>query len=197
MKKFLSKIMFAAVAILSATGFTSCNNADDDPYVPTQASVEEQTQVVKEARYEANISEAAFKYANFTVTLEYNGQKQTYKFDESTKRDKVYFDAMQKYGLEPNMAARVIDIPFQYDAKRMVKATLSYELTEAGKQLIANAEKGQEIDLAVKVLFGNCDKTGKILYNGIDDDRAFPGTYVNGLDGFFNMLVNNFTQTLY
>ncbi len=40
MKKFVSKIMFAAVAILSATGFTSCNNVDDDPYVPTPVPTE-------------------------------------------------------------------------------------------------------------------------------------------------------------
>ena len=36
MKKFLSKIMFAAVAVLSVAGFTSCNNVDDDPNVPSQ-----------------------------------------------------------------------------------------------------------------------------------------------------------------
>ncbi len=41
MKKFVSKIMFAAVAVLSAAGFTSCNNADD-PYVPEQITVQEQ-----------------------------------------------------------------------------------------------------------------------------------------------------------
>ncbi|MCQ2243318.1 MAG: hypothetical protein MJZ32_03560 [Bacteroidaceae bacterium] len=40
MKKFLSKIMFATVAIISATGFTSCNNADD-PIVPEQAAAQE------------------------------------------------------------------------------------------------------------------------------------------------------------
>ena len=34
MKKFLSKIVFATVAVLSVAGFTSCNNTDDDPYVP-------------------------------------------------------------------------------------------------------------------------------------------------------------------
>ena len=36
MKKFLTKIMFAAVAVLSVAGFTSCNNVDDDPNVPSQ-----------------------------------------------------------------------------------------------------------------------------------------------------------------
>ncbi len=41
MKKFVSKIMFAAVAVLSAAGFTSCNNADN-PYVPEQITVQEQ-----------------------------------------------------------------------------------------------------------------------------------------------------------
>ena len=41
MKKFLSKIMFATVAVLSVAGFTSCNNADD-PYVPEAANAQAQ-----------------------------------------------------------------------------------------------------------------------------------------------------------
>ena len=193
MKKFLTKIMFATVAVLSVAGFTSCNKCDDDPYVPTPASVQEQAKLTSEARYLGSISETAFQYADFTLALEYNGEKHTYKFDESTKRDKVYFDAMQEYGLEPNMAARVLDIPFQYSAP--VKATLSYELTEEGKQLIANAAEGEEVDIAIHTMFGQCDKAGKITYNGTDDDRAFPGTYVNDIDGFFKVLVS-YSKTL-
>ena len=198
MKKFLSKIMFAAVAVLSVAGFTSCNNSDDDPYVPTPASVQAQAKsaALSEARYIANISETAFKYVDITLTLEYNGEKHVYKMDESTKRDKVHFEAMGEYGLEPNMAARVLDIPFQYSATRPVKATLSYELTEAGKQLIANAEDGVETDIAYYTQLGKCDKTGKVLWNGKNDDRAFPGTHVNELEDFFNVLMSYSQRTL-
>ena len=190
MKKFLSKIMFATVAILSAAGFTSCNNADDDPYVPTPTSVQQQAQVTSEARYIANISEDAFKYANFTLTLEYNGEKQTFQFDESKKRDNVYFELMDAVN-KPYMAARVLDIPFQYNPSRPVKATLNYELTEAGKQLIANAEKGEEIDFAISTALGKCTKTGTLSFNTKTDQRAHLGVYVDEFNDFLYVLMGD------
>ena len=199
MKKFLSKIMFAAVAVLSVAGFTSCNNSDDDPYVPTAASVQDQAKPVSEARYIVNISEALFKYADITLTLEYSGEKHTYKMDESTKRDNVYFAAMDEGGYKPNMAARVLDIPFQYNASRIVKATLNYELTETGKQLIANAVEGEEEDIALYIAFGKCDKTGKFNFGAKEDKRAFPGTYINEFDAFLDVLnsYGSLSKTLY
>ncbi|MCQ2255722.1 MAG: hypothetical protein MJZ29_09505 [Bacteroidaceae bacterium] len=188
MKKFLTKIMFAAVAVLSVAGFTSCNNADDDPYVPTPASVQEQTQVVSEARYLARIPEVAFKYADFTLTLEYNGEKHTYKVSENSKSGNFHFGSLEEAGLEPNLAVRVIDIPFQYNAKRIVKASLSYELTETGKQLIANAVEGEEFDFAINIMFGECDKAGNFGYNTKTDERAFGGVHANEFDGFLDVL---------
>ena len=194
MKKFLSKIMFATVAVLSIAGFTSCNN-NDDPYVPTQASVQEQTQVVSNARYIARIPEVAFKYADFTLTLEYNGEEHTYKMSENSKCDNYCFEMLKVAGHEANLAVRVIDIPFQYNAKRLVKAKLTSELTEAGKQLIANAAEGEEFDFAISVMFGKCDMTGKFDFNAKEDQRAFKDIHANEFDGFLDVF-NSFGSTV-
>lgn len=197
MKKFLSKITFIAAAVLSVAGFTSCNN-NDDPHVPTQASVQEQTQVLSEARFLARIPEVAFKYADFTLTLEYNGgEKKTYNVSEYSKHDNYYVKLLEDEGREPNLAVRVIDIPFQYNAKRIVKATLSSELTEAGKQLIANAAEGEEFDFALSVMFGKCDKTGKFDTNNTKEVvRVFKGVYVKEFEAFLAVL-HNYDSTVY
>ena len=192
MKKFLAKFMFAAVAVLSVAGFTSCNNADDDPYVPTPASVQEQAKPVAEARYLARIPEETFKYADITLTIEYADKKFTYKMDESTKRDSVYFDTLDGDGLESTLPARVLDIPFQYDASRLVKASLSYELTETGKQLIAHAAEGEKFPFAIYSKLGKCDKAGKFdEFNSQHDNRSFGNVYVKELDVFLEGLMGN------
>ena len=73
MKKFLSKIMFAAVAILSVAGFTSCNNVDDDPYVPAPQPTE-QFKDQQIPAYAAAFSESILYLYDVTVTL-HSGDK--------------------------------------------------------------------------------------------------------------------------
>ncbi len=90
MKKFLSKIMFSAVAVLSAAGFTSCNNADDDPRVITpqptaQEQAQEQQQKYQQVLgYGAAVSESVLDMYDVTVTL-HSGDKT--KVVELTKAD--------------------------------------------------------------------------------------------------------------
>ena len=75
MKKFLTKIMFAAVAVLSVAGFTSCNNADDDPYVPVpQPTVQDQPKYQQVPAYAAAFSESILNLYDVTVTL-HSGDK--------------------------------------------------------------------------------------------------------------------------
>ena len=74
MKKFLTKIMFAAVAVLSVAGFTSCNNADDDPYVPAQASVQEQPKYEEIPSYVAFLSGDILDLYDVTLVLHNGGQ---------------------------------------------------------------------------------------------------------------------------
>ena len=75
MKKFLTKIMFAAVAILSVAGFTSCNNADDDPYVPVpQPTVQDQPKYQQAPAYAAAFSESILNMYDVKVTL-HSGDK--------------------------------------------------------------------------------------------------------------------------
>ncbi len=74
MKKFISKIMFAAVAILSVAGFTSCNNTDDDPYVPTQMTVQEQPKYEVVPTYVAILSADILNIYDVTVVLHSGAQ---------------------------------------------------------------------------------------------------------------------------
>lgn len=135
MKKFLSKIMFAAVAILSVAGFASCNNNDDDdPYVPKPDAAQYGKAVVK-------VSETIFQYANATLVLEYDGQTFNYPLDEKTKVAKDA-DMVEMFGAD-NGAARVLDLPAFTFKAAPVKAHIKYELTDAGKKKIADEPEGK------------------------------------------------------
>lgn len=77
MKKFLSKIMFAAVAVLSVAGFTSCNNTDDDPYVPVPTEIHTVTPSNNQEMtpaYGAVLSENILDMYDVTVVL-HSGDK--------------------------------------------------------------------------------------------------------------------------
>ena len=82
MKKFLSNIMFATVAIISATGFTSCNNADD-PYVPTPQSTAQQPKLDYVPVYELDLSEDILNLYDITLVL-HSGDKSKESILEKT-----------------------------------------------------------------------------------------------------------------
>ena len=84
--------MFATVAILSAAGFTSCNNSDDDPYVPTPSSTQQSNKV---SVYSAYINENALNVCDITLTL-YSGNKtKVVKLDKANgKLDKIEYEFM-------------------------------------------------------------------------------------------------------
>ncbi len=93
MKKFLSKIMFAAVAILSATGFTSCNNADDDPYVPTPTTVQEQANYEEIPSYVAVLSNDILDMYDISLVLHSGAQSKEValtKANGETKDNAIY-----------------------------------------------------------------------------------------------------------
>ncbi len=90
MKKFVSKIMFAAVAILSATGFTSCNNTDDDPYVPTQAPVQEKPMYKEFPTYAASLSNDILDMYDVTLVLHNGDQSQEVVLTKANGEAKEY-----------------------------------------------------------------------------------------------------------
>ena len=81
MKKFLSKIMFAAVAVLSVSGFTSCNN-DDDQRIPTPASVQKET-TNKVTVYSAYVNDDALNLYDISLTLHSGDKSKVVKLDKS------------------------------------------------------------------------------------------------------------------
>lgn len=92
MKKFLSKILFAAVAILSVAGFTSCNNSDDDPYVPAQASVQEQPKYEEVSAYAAVISENLLSMYDIKLVLHSGDQSKEVELTKANGEAKEYND---------------------------------------------------------------------------------------------------------
>ena len=93
MKKFLSKIMFAAVAILSVAGFTSCNNTDDDPYVPTQVSVQDQPKYEEIPSYVAYLSDDVLNIYDVTLVLRSGDQSKEVELTKANgeKQDDVTY----------------------------------------------------------------------------------------------------------
>ena len=93
MKKFLSKIMFAAVAILSVAGFTSCNNVDDDPYVPAQVSVQDQPKYEEIPSYVAYLSDDVLNIYDVTLVLHSGDQSKEVELTKANgeKKDDVTF----------------------------------------------------------------------------------------------------------
>ena len=74
MKKFLTKIMFAAVAVLSVAGFSSCNNADDDPIVAAPAAVQDQPKYEEIPSYVAILSDDLLDMYDITLVLHSGAQ---------------------------------------------------------------------------------------------------------------------------
>lgn len=104
---------------------------------------------------------------------------------------------MDAFGRNGNMASRVLNIPFQYNNSQRVKAKLTCELTEAGKQLVANAAQGEKFAFAIYAYLGQCNKAGKIIISSNGSERAYPGVYVSELGNFLNVLTNENTSMFY
>ena len=107
-----------------AFAFTSCgSDDDDDPKADTNMYGKA---IVK-------IPESVFQYATATLVLEYDGKTESHPLNESTK---VANDE------DLHGAARVIEHVFTFKADP-AKAHIKYELTEAGKQKIADEPEGK------------------------------------------------------
>ncbi len=90
MKKFLSKIMYAAVAVLSVAGFTSCNNSDDDPYLSAQASTQEKPMYKEFPTYAATLSDDILDIYDVTLVLHNGDQSQEVVLTKANGEAKEY-----------------------------------------------------------------------------------------------------------
>ncbi len=95
MKKFLSKITFIAVAVLSATGFASCNNADDD-YVG--GIVNDKPTNNKVPVYSAYVNENVLNMCDITLTLHSGDKTKVVKLDKGNGTlDKIDYEVMGQH----------------------------------------------------------------------------------------------------
>lgn len=153
MKKKFYTLLFMAVALFSAATMVSCSN-DDEP------EPEPIPQAQNYARYTARINEQVFEYFDVSVTVEVDGKKDVYLFEEKTKVGdiKVNWDLV---AFDTNKAGRVLEIPvFKYEAYP-VRFVTDLKLTEAGKQKIAK-EPTKEMDFIMDLYFGKCKGDGVI-----------------------------------
>ena len=190
MKKFLSKIMFAAVAVLSVVGFTSCNAEDDgyDEYITPKNNPTVKTVSV----YSAFVSEDCMKLYDVSITLhsgdktktvaltESNGQKQafgssqafTFCFDnvdgqygidkvEATVTPKANIEEMIK-AMNPEQDLYLVSTKKYFDAE--FKANGQYDLSNVANTINFTCTE------AGKLL--NTINTGKHFYETIADNNV-------------------------
>lgn len=188
MKKFLSKITFVAVAIISATGFASCNNSDDDPYVPTPAPAE-QSKLEEVSAYEAVVSENVLNMYDITLVF-HSGDK---------SKETVLTKANGKACIDDSMGEKVTYYEFfcsEFDGKKGIdrveaKVTPKADIENTIKSMPAEASiieivKGQiykaVYDANGKQIGGLGKENGKdySIYSAGDMlDKAVDGTSLN------------------
>lgn len=185
-------LAFMAAILFGAFAFVSCGDDDEDP-------APEPTPVVENyAKYIGMFSEEIFDYYNISVTFEYDDQAMTYTYDENTKVKALEVDKMPGLSEVANKAGRVLQVPaFKY-AVHPVKCTHKFELTEAGKQKMAN-DPTREIFFGFHIDFNDCDKNGIPAFsNGTIDSDGFGGVYVSSLEEFIanQIITGRFTKIL-
>lgn len=196
MKKNLYTLLFMAVALFSAATMVSCGGDDDEPEPKPIPQAENY------ARYTAKFSEDIFEFFDVTLTIEVDGKKDVYHFDETKKVDDMHIDVMDTFYEDTNKAGRVVDIPvFKFDV-HPIRFNTEMKLTEAGKQKIANAKDGEEMDFVVELDFGECTSTGAHTYDSdyyVKDLFTGVGTYVKDMEAQMKRLneyhAKNFDKT--
>lgn len=181
----MSKIFntLATIAIASSAVLVSCG--DDEPVVIDK--VEDPTP--QNAHYVAIMTEEFFEYGEITLTLIHDDDTTYYKMDESTKVDDIIDDTATKalFELEEKdkIPGRKIDLSEIEFYMHPVKAFLNVELTEAGKQKIANASETDEMKwFYLSSSLGEHAK-GK-CHCQIYDTRFYDGVYIKDLEGFLD-----------
>lgn len=187
MKKFFSLFCLIAMAVVSFS-FVACSSKDD----PVADEPEKPVQEPRYARFEIQVVEDLFELGDFVVTLEYDGKKETYKLDASTKVGKVTlkdFDSF--FDDRASLPGRVLVVgPFQFETLP-VKYTGEIVFNEDAKKRMQDAPEEDQIDFAIFAKLQNCKKDGSDAYpayNQNDDMRVFRGVYVKGFDGFLQTL---------
>ncbi|MCQ2244806.1 MAG: hypothetical protein MJZ32_11195 [Bacteroidaceae bacterium] len=169
MKKFLTKIMFAAVAVLSVAGFTSCNNADD-PYVPAQTAVQEKTVYQEYPAFAVKLSNDILSIYDVTLTL-HNGDKTEEVVLTQANGEKETFmnAACYKYSFSKVNGENGV---YSVEAKVTTKAD--------GKTVIESMPADAECSMiygagVVKGLYNKT--TGKFLYEEYKNENTLLGSH--------------------
>lgn len=169
MKKFLSKIVFAAVAIISATGFASCNNSDD-PYVPAQESVLEKTVYQEYPAFAVKLSNDILSIYDVTLTL-HNGDKteEVVLTQANGEKDSFVNTACYKYSFAKVNGENGV---YSVEAKVTTKAD--------GKTVIESMPADAECSMVygastVKGLYNKT--TGKFLFEGYRNENTLLGSH--------------------
>ncbi|MCQ2189581.1 MAG: hypothetical protein MJZ00_06690 [Paludibacteraceae bacterium] len=163
-------LCYAAMA-MSAVSFASCSkdNDDDDDYVYEKTAKQQSLLTVK-------LTEDHFEYGDFIVTLEYDGIKHEYKMSEMPRMN----DDLNVQG--GSFDCRVLSVP-EFEHNTPVNLYSKFELNEAGRQKIANANENDEVTgfgLQVNFLSTAPGKNGN--YSLTTRPNTWP---LNTLDKFF------------
>lgn len=176
MKKYIS-IFSLAILALVAVGFSSCG---DDEVVPAPAPVQKHY-----ISYKLALSDAFFEFADFTINVDSVGVKKSYPIVASLHSDSIgtYYD--EDKDEEITVTGRTLQIPLiEYEKEQPIRVSVSYKLTEAGKELLANASDKDVRLYRFYLSAGDCSEKGNFYGNYIGWNQ---GGY-NSVKGFETIL---------
>lgn len=151
MKKFFSFFSVLAMAI-AAVSFTSCEK-DDDPTNDIDVP-----QAKTYAKYVARVSDDFLKYGDVTVTFVANNETKTYKMSETAST------VLDLHTLVDDVTGKLsvheLVIPVFEVKSKPVKATVKFELSEAGKKACEAAADDLDMVFLWTHGLGECNEDG-------------------------------------
>lgn len=159
MKRKFSYFIFALLAMTTMT-FVACDNDDDNK----NDEREELNEQKNYASLVAKVSEEIFEYGDLIITMEHDGKSDSYHVSQGTHVDSLDLDLLAFFDESLTLAGRVFSLPSVECTNKPVKFTVKYELSEDGKQKIANATDENIFEYIVYQLeYGRCNAEGKLF----------------------------------
>ncbi len=192
MKKIFSIFCYAILA-MTAVSFYSCDKEECEDEYETQTE-----ETPRYARLVASVSDNILEYGDIVLTLKGNQINKECRLSKGKAVDSLaykVFESFEEDEYPGKIAGHEVEIPVFECTKDSLIVTSKFELSEAGKQKMANAKPGEEEDFACELDFGLCTKDG-IFISGDDDGQYFRGIGVAEFEAFVESFIPYFTKEL-
>lgn len=188
MKKIISFFCYAILA-MTAVSFYSCDKEECEDVYETQTE-----ETPKHARLVAVVSDNILEYGDLVLTLKGNQINKECRLSKGKAVDSLASEILRAFDAG-KIAGHEVEIPVFECTKDSLIVTAEFELSEAGKQKIANAKPSEEENFAYELDFGLCTKDG-IFISGDDGGQYFRGIGVAEFEAFVESIIPYFTKEL-